>query len=295
MHRWVIAEAMMKRVALGTVLVLLGAGFVHGADDKKAGKYDVEVVKGVAYNASKDADDVRHKLDLYLPRGAKNYPVLVFIHGGAWRGGSKNSYAKHGNTAASHGIGFVAINYRLSPKVSHPEHIKDVARAFAWVYGDLGKRGANLEQVYVCGHSAGGHLCALLATDASYLKEHKLSATNIQGVIPISGAFNVNIERMKNVFGEEDSRKKASPLTHVKKELPPFLLLYADKEIARLDKQAEEFAAALKKAGARVDVKMIKDRNHGSIIRNASAPDDEVARAIFNFIRDNGGFKKGKE
>jgi acetyl esterase/lipase len=289
------AEAMMKRLALATVLVLLSAVLVQGAQDTKAGKYDVEVVKDVAYNASKDADDVRHKLDLYLPKGAKDYPVLVFIHGGAWRGGSKNSYGKHGNTAASHGIGFVAINYRLSPKVSHPEHVKDVARAFAWVHGDLGKRGANLEQVYVCGHSAGGHLCALLATDDSYLKEHKLSASNIRGVIPISGVFDVNSERMKNLFGEEDSRKKASPLSHVRKELPPFLLLYAEKEIARLDKQAEGFAAALKKADARVDVKMIDDRDHVSIIRRASAPDDEVARAIFNFIRDNGGFKKGKE
>src|SRR5437016_4911495 len=150
---------MMKRVALGTVL-LLGAVLARGADDKKAGKFDVEVVKDVAYNASKDADGVRHKLDLYLPREAKDYPVLLFIHGGAWRGGSKNGYAKHGTTAASNGIGFVAINYRLSPKISHPEHIKDVARAFAWVHGELGKRGANLEQIYVCGHSAGGHLCA---------------------------------------------------------------------------------------------------------------------------------------
>jgi acetyl esterase/lipase len=295
MHRSVIAEAMMKQLALGTVLVLLGAGFVHGADDKKAGKFDVEVVKDVAYNDSKDADSVRHKLDLYLPKGAKNYPVLIFIHGGAWRGGSKNPFAKQGNTTASHGIGFVAINYRLSPKVSHPEHIKDVARAFAWVHGDLGKRGANLEQVYVSGHSAGGHLCALLAADDSYLKEHKLSATNIRGVIPISGVFNVSSERMKGVFGDEDSRKKASPLTHVKKELPPFLLLYADKEISGLGKQAEAFAAALKKAGATAQVKMIKDRDHGSIIRRASAPDDEVAQAIFNFIKDNGGFKNGKE
>jgi acetyl esterase/lipase len=293
MNRWAIAEATMTRVAWVLVL-LLGAGVAQGADDTKKTSYEVDVVKDVAYRDT-DADKVRHKLDLYLPKGAKNYPVLFFIHGGGWRGGSKNGFARHGKLCASHGIAFVAINYRLSnkdnPEVKHPDHIKDVAQAFAFAHKDLAKRGANVEQIYVSGHSAGGHLCALLATDASYLKEYKLSPANIRGVIPISGVFNINNERMKGLFGDEDSRKKASPLTHVRKELPPFLIFYADKEIAMLGKQAEQFSKAMKDAGAKAEAKMIKDRDHGSIMGKAAAADDEVAKAIFAFIKDNGGFK----
>jgi acetyl esterase/lipase len=219
---------------------------------------------------------------------------LFFIHGGGWRGGSKNGFAKHGNTAASHGIAFVSVGYRLSPKIAHPEHIKDVAQAFAWVVKNLGKRGANLHQIYVSGHSAGGHLAALLATDEDYLKTYKLSTENIRGVIPISGVFNVSSARMEKIFGDEASRKKASPQTHVREKLPPFLLLYADKEMGGLGKQAEAFGAALKKAGGKAEVKMIKDRDHGSIMRNAASADDDTAKAIFGFIRDNGGFGKGK-
>ena len=276
----------MKRLALGLVVVL--AVVVRAADDTKAGKYEVEVVKDVSYNDAKDADDVRHKLDLYLPKGEKNYPVLFFIHGGGWRGGKKDGFARHGKMFASHGVGFVAINYRLSPKANHPEHTRDVAQAFAWVMRNLGKRGANLKQIYVSGHSAGGHLAALLAVDESYLKAYKLSPANIRGVLPISGVFDVSHERMKGIFGDEDSRKKASPLTHVKKDLPPFLIFYADKEIVALGKQAERFAKAVKEAGARAEVKKIADRNHGTIMSKAASRDDEVTKAIFDFIKANG-------
>jgi acetyl esterase/lipase len=283
----------MKRAVVAVLLAALCAPLVAGADDTKKGKYEVEVVKNVAYKDT-DADDVRHKLDLYLPKGAKDYPVFFFIHGGGWTRGSKEGTGKHGKMFAEHGVGFVTINYRLSPKVKSPEHIKDVAQAFAWTMANLGKRGANLDQVYVSGHSAGGHLAALLATNEEYLKAHKLSVANIRGVIPISGVFTISA-RQEKIFGDEESRKKASPQGHVREKMPPFLVLYADKEIAGLGKQAAAFGQALKKVGAKGEVKMIKDRDHGSIAIKASDRNDEVAQAIFAFIKENGGFGKAKE
>src|SRR5262245_45715168 len=99
--------------------------------------FEVEVLRNVAYRDGKDADPVRHRLDLYLPRGHKDYPVLCFVHGGAWQLGDKNHfgiYGAIGRTFARHGIGFVSTNYRLSPAVKHPEHVKDVAAAFAWTH-----------------------------------------------------------------------------------------------------------------------------------------------------------------
>jgi acetyl esterase/lipase len=283
----------MKRVMLGLLLAALWAPVALGADETKGKKYDVLVVKDVVYNPDKEPDE-RHKLDLYLPHGAKDYPVFVFIHGGGWRGGSKNGAAGIGVMFANHGVGLVSVGYRLSPKIVHPEHIKDIAQAFAWVFHNMGKRGANVKQVFVGGHSAGGHLAALLATDDSYLKKYKLSAADIRGVMPISGVFDVSNERLKGTFGDEESRKKASPLTHVKKDLPPFLVFYADKEIAGLGKQAERFGKALKEAGATAEVKMIKGRDHGSIMFRASDANDEVAKAIFAFIKENSK-TKGKD
>jgi len=113
----------MKRLALGLMLAFVPAVLVPAADETRQAKYEVEVVKNVSYNDSKDADDVRHKLDLYLPKGAKDYPVLFYIHGGGWTKGSKESFARHGKMFASRGIGCVSVNYRLSPKIKHPDHI----------------------------------------------------------------------------------------------------------------------------------------------------------------------------
>src|SRR4051794_15895190 len=118
------------------LLLLAGGLLVRPAaaaeGPKTGGNFEVEVIKGVAYYDGKDADPVRHKLDLYLPKGQKDYPVLFFIHGGAWRAGSKDGFGRLGRVFARNGVGVVAINYRLSPAVKHPAHIQDVARAFAW-------------------------------------------------------------------------------------------------------------------------------------------------------------------
>lgn len=263
------------------------------AGEKKP-TYEVEIVKDVAYTDAKDADPERHKLDLYLPKGAKDYPVFFFIHGGGWRNGSKNGFGEHGKTFASQGIAFVATNYRLSPAVKHPAHAEDVAKAFAWVHANLPKRGANVKHLYVSGHSAGGHLAALLATDERYLKSHKLSIADIKGVLPISGVFTVGGGKGSEIWGEPENAKAASPMTHVKDNLPPFLVFYADKELGALGKQAEEFGKAVAKVKGDITVKMINDRDHGTIMRNVAKPDDEVTTAIVAFIVKHGGLKVKK-
>src|SRR5262245_30533441 len=113
--------------ALLVIGVLLARPGGAGAQDavKSGGNFEVEVVKDVAYDEGQDADPVRHKLDLYLPRGAKGYPVLVFVHGGGWTKGSKDGFANHGRLFAKNGVGFVAVNYRLTPQVQHPVHAQD--------------------------------------------------------------------------------------------------------------------------------------------------------------------------
>src|SRR4029079_5785476 len=114
------------------------------------------------------------------------------------------------------------------------------------------------------GHSAGGHLCALLATDESYLKAHGLSLKDIKGCIPISGVFTVGGgKNPSNVWGEDrELIRKASPMSHGNnKGRPPFLIFYAEGE--RLGEQAESFTSALNKAGVTAELKRIKGRDHG--------------------------------
>jgi len=281
----------MKYIVARSLLLLALCVFIlpiQAAEDdttKKKTTYEVEVVKDLDYHGGKEADSERHKLDLYLPKGAKDYPVLFYIHGGGWTKGSKASFSSQGKTFASQGIGCVSVNYRLTSK--HPSHIEDVARAFAFSVKELKKRGADVGRVFVSGHSAGGHLAALLAVDDGYLKKYKLSpAENIKGVIPISGVF--TIREGNRSFGDAEACKAASPQTHVKEKLPPFLIFYGDAEAGALGRQAESFGKALKGARCNVTVKMIADRNHGTIMRNIAKEDDPVTVQIVEFIKKNG-------
>ncbi len=97
--------------------------------------YEVQKICDVDYGPDVPGEAFRHQLDIFLPRGVKEFPVVVLVHGGAWMIGDNRCcglYSSIGEFLAGHGIAAVLPNYRLSPNVKHPEHIKDVARAFAW-------------------------------------------------------------------------------------------------------------------------------------------------------------------
>jgi acetyl esterase/lipase len=169
-----------------------------------SGAYEVEAIRGVCYRGEADDDPYRHRLDLFLPRGAKDYPVVLLIHGGAWMVGDNRCcglYSSVGEFLASRGIAAVLPNYRLSPEVKHPEHIRDVARAFAWTRAHIAEYGGRPEQLFVAGHSAGGHLAALLATDETYLKAEGLCAADIRGVITVSGVYRIPDGKVGVRFG----------------------------------------------------------------------------------------------
>jgi acetyl esterase/lipase len=249
----------------------------------------VKTIKDVTYYEGPDQHKIKHRLDLYLPVGARDFPVLFFVHGGAWVHGDKNFlgvYAALARNYARQGIGVVVTNYRLSPAIKHPEHIKDVARAFAWTYRHIARHGGDPKQIFLCGHSAGGHLVSLLTTDPTYLKACGLTTKAIQGVIPISGVYSIPDRFLPKVFG--DQGKKASPLAHVRPGLPPFLILYADKDLIGCDRgPSEAFCKALVGKKADAQAVEIKNSNHFKIILSAAGADNDVSRAILKFVRDH--------
>ena len=79
----------------------------------------------------------KQKLDLYLPEGKQNFPILFFVHGGAWRLGDRSNYRKLGEHFSRQGIGVVIPSYRLAPIYRHPAQVEDVAAAFAWTVTTL--------------------------------------------------------------------------------------------------------------------------------------------------------------
>jgi len=192
-----------SRLLSGVVgLLLLGVSACHvtdlrvwdPAEPRPGNAVEVEQVRGVSYCSGPEGDAFRHSLDLFLPRGRKDYPVVLLVHGGAWIFGDNRCcglYSSVGEFLASRGIGAVLPNYRLSPGVKHPEQIKDVARAFAWTRAHIAEYGGRPDQLFLVGHSAGGHLVSLLATDQKYLAAEGLRTEDIKGVISVSGVYRI--------------------------------------------------------------------------------------------------------
>ncbi len=234
----------------------------------------VEVRRDIEYVSGAPEDASKHKLDVYLPRGKTNVPVFVFIHGGAWKQGDRSQYLALGNRLAREGIAVVIPSYRLAPKNQHPAQIDDVRAAFRWTVAHLGEIGVDPARVYVGGHSAGGHLSSLLA----------LTEPGIRGVASMSGVYDVST--IDKVFTDDPAvRKAASPINHVKSGAPPFTITYCQWDYAELPQQAELFAAALRKAGVKVNLVYIPNENHISEIINATKESDPTLRTLLDFIK----------
>lgn len=149
----------------------------------------------IAYDDRPDADPIRNVLDVYSPKNRADCPTLVIVHGGAWMHGDNRCcglYTSIGRHFASRGFVVVMPNYRLSPEVVHPEHVKDFARAVAWTKRNIANHGGDPNRMFLMGHSAGGHLVSLLGTDESYLKAEGLSHADVRGVVSISGVYRTN-------------------------------------------------------------------------------------------------------
>ena len=255
--------------------------------------------KNIAYASGKGYGNNLGKLDLYLPAKTKNFPVLLFLHGGGLQAGDKSKLEQVGRRFALHGIAVVAPNYRLSPAVKYPAHIEDAARAFRWTWDNIAAHGADREKIFVAGGSAGGHLTMLLSLDESFLIRQGLKGSNIRGAIPISGLMDVTrtgpLRRGKVWENSAEVMKKASPLPWVRKDAPPILVLFADGETPERARQNRQVYEALRKAGhPDVKMKVLADRTHNSIRPNLSNEGDPALLAMLAFLRDHSGGKSSQ-
>jgi acetyl esterase/lipase len=280
----------------GATLYLFGGSPSLAGTSKEAIR-SVRSVVDVVYYDGAGANPTRHKLDLYLPKEEKDFPVVVFVHGGAWQRGSKEFmgvYKAIGTHLARHGVGVAVINYRLSPAVQHPEHVRDVARALAWTQKNIASYGGRPDKIFLCGHSAGGHLVSLLATDPIWIKEQGLKVDAIRGVISLSGVYDLNelpeLLAARTFGPAPDVLNAASPTYQARGGLPPFLLLYADHDLPGCDrKPAEAFAKALNDKGTKAELHEIADSNHYRILLSCFGDDDPVCNSIMKFIESHAG------
>ncbi len=255
----------------------------------------------------------RHVLDIYAPDGAKNLPVVFWIHGGGWQQGDKSDVALKPRLFMEKGFVFVSTNYRLLPEVDMGTLTRDVAKAFGWVSRHIAEHGGDPKRVLVGGHSAGAELAALLCTDDRYLKAEGASFDSLIGCVPVDGdTYDVpaiievaetrvrahglplikNGHRVK--FGNDpEKHRDFSAVTHVAKGrgIPPFLILHV---AAHPDTSAQAFRLGnvLKAADVPVRVFGAKDTNHSKLNNDLGVEGDPATAALNEFVAQV--LKRGK-
>ena len=232
------------------------------------------------------AGDRALKLDLVLPKqpSEKPRPVIVFIHGGGWRGGDKSQgVAGVARFAASGQYVGVSVGYRLSKEAIWPAPIHDCKAAIRFLKANAKKYNLDPERIGVWGISAGGHLVSLLGTSGG-VKELEgdcgspEQSSRVACVVDFCGPSDFPAigkltggeapSAVSQLLGgpiaeKQEAAKAASPITYVTKDDPPFLIVHGTKDaIVPLD-QAESFYAALKKAGVDATLVKIEGGGHG--------------------------------
>ena len=223
----------------------------------------------------------RQQLDLYLPEKLDGrLPLIVWIHGGAWLGGSKDSCPAV--SFVPKGYAVASINYRLSQHAVFPAQIEDCKAAIRWLRAHAAEYHLDAEHIGVWGASAGGHLVALLGTTGG-VKELEGPSGNldqssrVQCVVDWFGP--ANLETMAgghNAPNSPESRliggavsehlekaRQASPVTYVDKNSAPFLIMHGEADKVVPPGQSDELAAVLKKAGVAVQLQVVKGDGHG--------------------------------
>src|SRR5262245_17823468 len=275
------------------VLLTVVPAAAQSAVGPGSSRTSLKIVRDVDYIANADNAGGKDRLDIYVPDGARSAPVIFSIHGGALEAGDRSEERFVGQRFAGAGYVTVVISYRLSPDVSHPAHIQDVAAAFAWVTRNIAQNGGDSNRILVIGHSAGAYLAMLVASDPRWLAAHKLSPRDIAGVAPVSGFYWVDREgvapdRPAYVWGRD--RKvwvDASPAHYVRPDMPPVLLLDTDGDEPWRQQQKADFAAALRAAGDKdVTVYKVKGRTHMSVWTEMNDSErEETSSQILRFAK----------
>lgn len=269
----------MKRIGLAgaAALVILGAGLAEARPGERLRERIAKRMEQRAEGSAKRerapgaqtfsyGPDPLQVMDFWAPAGAKAAPLVLYVHGGGWKRGSKDSAM--GNALPGHlrdqGYAFASINYRLVPAATVEQQASDVAQALAYLLARADKLNIDRSKIVITGHSAGAHLVALVGTDEQYLRKAGLSFADIDGVMPNDGAAydvpkqmeqagRMMADTYKQAFGTDPARQKAlSPTYHAAApNAPRFLLLHVQRKDGVA--QAQELGEALKKAGVNVE------------------------------------------
>lgn len=261
-----------------------------------------EIVRGIPFAR---VGDTELKLDLHRP-GGPAAGVIVWVHGGAWRSGTREGVDLKGLTAL--GWAIASVDYRLSPQAKFPAQIHDIKAAIRYLRARANQLGLPASRFVVAGSSAGGHLAAVVGVTNGHAElegsvgTDLTTSSNVQAIVDLYGAsnlvtilkqstphgLNVRVPALDLFLGGQpdavpELARLASPVFHVDAQDPPLLLMHGDQDPQMPINQSHELVGAYEQAGRPVVFKVM----HGSAHGGPAFTSEASLRLIDGFLRQH--------
>jgi acetyl esterase/lipase len=239
------------------------------------------------------------ELDLYLPQAGQPVPVIVQVHGGGWRRGSRRTPlpvlgAQFYDSLAAQGFAVAAIDYRLSGEARFPAPLEDVRTAVGWVRDHAGAYGLDASRTFLWGDSSGGHLALLAALTGTKVEgvvawfpvtdlTGLLSDIEDAGGVPDAGPDSREAQLLGGPASSvPDLARDASPVTHVGADTPPILLMHGAADDMVPPAQSIRLARALNAVGATVELELVPGATH---FWDGASDVNGIVRRSIDFLR----------
>lgn len=252
--------------------------FARYASESSAARREFECRLDVRYGPSPG-----ETLDIFPASGSKPASIQLFIHGGYWRALDKADFNYVARAFRPAGAAVVVVNYALIPSVDMDELVRQCRAAIAWVYRNAASFGGDPNHLFVSGHSAGGHLVAMLMS-TDWPAFDGLPADVIKAGCGISGLY--DLEPIRLCFLNQDLKltaeqaRRNSPVHLVPGGSGPLLLAVGELEGPEYHRQTDDLARAWRKRGLPCEVMDMPGLHHFSIIAQLVDPASELSRAI---------------
>ncbi|MEE2803774.1 MAG: alpha/beta hydrolase [Pseudomonadota bacterium] len=214
----------------------------------------------------------RQRLDVFSC-GRPAAPTLVFIHGGYWQMNNKEPFGFIGESLLPSGFNLILVEYTLAPDARMDAIVAEIRMAIDWSIVHASTYGGDAERIFVAGHSAGGHLTAIMMSDV-----------RVAGGIPISGIFDLEPIRLnylnEKLSLDEDESLRHSPLGHIPDTAAPAIIAVGGGELPELIRQSADYFAAWRAAGLAAEYLVLGSHDHFSVLETLAQRDGQLFRML---------------
>jgi arylformamidase len=225
----------------------------------------------------------RETLDIF-PAAQAGAPIQVFFHGGYWQAMDKRVFHFIAEGFIDWGATMIFINYPLAPQATMDEIIQSCRQAIVWLVRHGADYGANIDRLYISGHSAGGHIAAMLMTTAWPELDPTLPADPIKGACAISGLFNltpIQLCYLNSVLGLDEAMTRRNSPVGLNPTCPnPLIVTVGEREPAEYQAQSQDLASAWSDKGLPITQIQAANADHFSILEQVIDPEARLNQVI---------------